>query len=337
MSSLDCGRSVKVGKRNVLVERLLGSGAFGVVFRVKDTSDGRVFALKDVECKSDSQIEKVVREVNALIAAKHQHILEIMGVDTYKPAQNTHFLILTEFCSGGDLNKRLDRGSSHELNMKWVHQLADAVNYLHSHQPPIVHRDLKADNVFLTNPLAEDIKLGDLGLAREFVATQDEETLESYYMTSGVGPTHWMAPEFFIQHYNEKADIFSLGVLYYGIFARHFERFGATKMYGVFVKIPEVQFKVGLGFAMYMMKRELVVPFGASFQASSGMKRLVQDMLRFQPDERPRSDEVLERVGSVRSSIRLDSARGPARVTVSTISVRPGHIQSTRVSRTCNS
>ena len=146
--SLDCGRSVKVGRRNVLVERLLGSGAFEVVFRVKDTSDGRVFALKDVECRSDSQIEKVVREVNALIAAKHQHIIEIMGVDTYKPAQNTHFLILTEFCCGGDLNKRLDRGSSHELNMKWVHQLADAVNYLHSRQPPIVHRDLKADNVF---------------------------------------------------------------------------------------------------------------------------------------------------------------------------------------------
>ena len=151
MSPLDCGRNVKIGKRNVLVERLLGSGAFGVVFCVSDTRDGRVFALKDVECKSDSEIQKVVREVNALIAAKQncKHILEIMGVDTYKPAQNIHFLILTEFCSGGDLNKRLDRGSSHELNMKWSHQLADAVNYLHSDQPPIVHRDLKADNVFL--------------------------------------------------------------------------------------------------------------------------------------------------------------------------------------------
>ena len=235
----------------MLVERLLGSGAFGVVFRVKDTSDGRAFALKDVECRSDSQmqIEKVVREVNALIAAKHQHILEIMGVDTYKPAQNTHFLILTEFCSGGDLNKRLDRGSSHELNMKWVHQLADAVNYLHSRQPPIVHRDLKADNVFLTNPIAEDIKLGDLGLAREFGAAQDALTHQSYYMTSVVGPIHFMPPEFFVRCYSEKVDIFSLGVLFYGIFARHFEIFGMTKMYCAFFKAPW-QATVGLGYAM---------------------------------------------------------------------------------------
>ena len=335
MSSLNAGQCIRVGKRTVVVENLLGSGAFGTVYRVKDTRDQVVFALKDVECTENFQIETVVREINALVAAKHNHIVKIMGVDTYKPSRKTHFLILTEFCAGGDLNRRLDNESNHDLNMKWVYQLADAVNFLHSRQPPIVHRDLKADNVFLANPMTEDIKLGDLGLAREFPAAAQTDSIESYYMTSGVGPTHWMAPEFFTAHYNKKADIFSLGVLFYAIFARHYQIFGKKKMYGVFVKIPNISEEndIGLGLAMYLMKQELVPPFAPSFQASNAMKSVIQDMLKFQPSERPPSDEIFERVRAMRSSFRL--SRAQVHVRVQQTSFRLHHQHRTTVSRPC--
>ena len=87
--------------------------------------------------------------------------------------------------------------------MKWMIQTADAVAHLHSCN--VVHRDLKADNVLLT--ASEDVKLGDFGLAREYIALKRADVqlydgswltnYTQYYMQSGIGPIHWVAPEFF--------------------------------------------------------------------------------------------------------------------------------------------
>lgn len=74
--------------------------------------------------------------------------------------------------------------------------------------------------------------MGDFGLAREYIALkragvrQDDgswlSTYTEYYMESGIGPIHWVAPEFFRHHYTEKADVFSLGTLLFAILERDF-------------------------------------------------------------------------------------------------------------------
>ena len=109
------------------------------------------------------------------------------------------------------------------MNMKWICQTATALAHLHSQR--VVHRDLKADNVLLT--ATEDVKLADFGLAREYTALkridvkQDEgswlTSYIQYYMNSGVGPIHLVAPVFFAGRYTEKADVFSLGTLFFAI------------------------------------------------------------------------------------------------------------------------
>lgn len=307
MAALSSGQYVNVGKRKLLVQEELGSGAFGTVFKVYDINMGTTCALKDIPCKVPANMEQVLREAQALIrAASHQRIVQILDVDNLCLSwSDVHFLILTEFCAGGDLNSRLAEPSTCIRDMKWVCQISEALSYLHSLNPPIVHRDLKADNVLLTNRTSEDLKLGDFGLAREYVALKNvdnsPEAVQTYYMRSGVGPTHWMAPEFFTHHYTEKADIFSLGGIFYAILERDFRWFGPKKMYGVFVN--STQGKVGLGYAMAYINNRAVVQLSDDFKGSNSMKQVIQNMLEFNPHNRPSAKVVYGWVENIRSSL----------------------------------
>ena len=167
--------SVRVGERQVVIQRRLGNGAFGIVYKVKESATCSVYAMKDILCSNRSVIRNTISEVETLNQISHENVIKINGVDTYdvdSDAQDSfHVLILTEYCGGGTLNERLKRSSGDELNLKWMRQKAAALSYLHSCN--LVHRDLNADNVLLT--AIEDMKLADFGLAREFIALKRTE------------------------------------------------------------------------------------------------------------------------------------------------------------------
>ncbi|TKY60407.1 serine/threonine-protein kinase WNK6 [Spatholobus suberectus] len=76
------------------------------------------------------------------------------------------------------------------------------LNYLHGHNPPIIHRDLKCDNIFINGHQGE-VKIGDLGLAT---------FLERSNAKSVIGTPEFMAPELYDENYNELADIYSFGM-----------------------------------------------------------------------------------------------------------------------------
>ena len=154
MSTLCSGSLVSIGNKNLLLSSELGRGGFGVVFKAIDQQSGHVFALKVIQSRDDQERDMVVREINSLVKAKHENIVQIMGVDTCVISSRIHFLLLTEFCSGGNLNSRLDRPSSYEREMQWLEQLSGALGYLHFCNPPIVHRDLKAENVLLVDSVS---------------------------------------------------------------------------------------------------------------------------------------------------------------------------------------
>jgi len=84
--------------------------------------------------------------------------------------------------------------------------VVEGVNYLHSQNPPIIHRDIKMSNILLTEDMK--IKISDFGLTREIKVNSNSE------FTSRVGCPLYMAPELYkIKNYTEKVDVYSLGAL----------------------------------------------------------------------------------------------------------------------------
>ncbi|XP_078364002.1 serine/threonine-protein kinase PDIK1L-like [Oculina patagonica] len=305
-------QQVQVGERGLTIQKTLGNGAFGVVYQVKDQATSEVFALKDICCENDSGLQDALSEAESLCkVVSHKNIITIQGVDwSTKKHGPIHFLILTELCAGGSLNERLTRRSSEEMNLKWMSQIADALRYLHKNG--IVHRDLKPENVLLTN--TEEAKLADFGLAREYIALKHADLVNGwlkgwltfyklYYMNTLAGTPFWIAPEVFSGHYTEKADVFSLGVIFFAILERDYVFFGGKQFYGAFVHLDQ-EGKVGLGYAM-SQNQNIKVRFSPETQGSSSQRRVTLDTLSYKAKDRPSAEEVHKRVQSSQESIRL--------------------------------
>ncbi|XP_028118450.1 probable serine/threonine-protein kinase WNK9 isoform X2 [Camellia sinensis] len=84
----------------------------------------------------------------------------------------------------------------------WCRQILKGLLYLHSHDPPVIHRDLKCDNIFINGNQGE-VKIGDLGR----VAILRKSHADHY-----VGTPEFMAPEVYAEEYNELVDIYSFGM-----------------------------------------------------------------------------------------------------------------------------
>ena len=213
------------------------------------------YAVKEVICTDPTSVDTVHREIDTMSKARHANIVRILEFGRKILPNGYSILIAQEYCPCGDLNTRLTKPSSFGTNLKWMIQITNAISFLHSSNPPIVHRDFKPHNIMLDQH--GNLKLGDFGLAREYLpwfqGRQYPPMIMKYYMTSDVGPLHWMAPEVFGQHSTEKADIFSLAGVFYAILTRDLIQDGAKFMYGVFATFVQPPIgKVGLGYAMAM-------------------------------------------------------------------------------------
>ena len=301
---------VNVGSRVLRIQHRLGNGAFGVVYKVIDETYSNVYALKDVMCLNDSDIRNAIREVQTMNQISHENVISVIAAEQFQDARGLHMLILTEYCVGGTLNERLTRRSSEEINFKWIRQMAAALAFLHSRR--IVHRDLKADNVLLT--ATEDVKLADFGLAREYIALKRIDAFRDdgswmscytqYYMNSGVGPIHWVAPEFFSGRYTEKADVFSLGTLFFAILERDFVMINGKRLYGAFKRIPGGG-EVGIGYAMAKYDPKIAIQFSPSAQGSGALQRIARDAMQYNSSDRPSAEEIHQRITNIQGSVKL--------------------------------
>ncbi|TVT99661.1 hypothetical protein EJB05_34452 [Eragrostis curvula] len=86
---------------------------------------------------------------------------------------------------------------------KWSRQILSGLYYLHSHDPPVIHRDLKCDNIFVNGNQGE-VKIGDLGLATILDHARSAHSI--------IGTPEFMAPELYDEEYNELVDIYAFGM-----------------------------------------------------------------------------------------------------------------------------
>ena len=302
MAQTNLPTQLQVGDKMVNIQQRLGNGAFGVVYKVMVEGKSEVYAMKDILCLNDSAFINAIREAYTLHRISHKNVIEIVRVGEFRDRRGSrHMLLLTEYCPGGSLNDRLARPSSDQQNLTWMTQTAEAVAHLHSCN--VVHRDLKADNVLLT--ASEDVKLGDFGLAREYIAlkragvVQDDGSwlaiYEQYYMQSRIGPIHWVAPEFLRGHYTEKADIFSLGTLLFAILERDYIVIDGRAIYGAFVSVHDKR-KIGVGLAIERVDRNTRIQFSSHAQGSNALQRIVLEVLKYNPYDRPTAQEICNRL-----------------------------------------
>ena len=172
----------------------LGGGGFGTVYRGWDRSDYLVVVKKISREKGKQEAMRLHHLKSTL--KHHENIIRIYDVKYDLGA----IWIIMEHCEKGDLNKYF-RENYDQLDIKAkVALMKDAMSgltYLHNHN--IVHRDIKPANMLVTSaPHGVIIKLADFGLCK-VLGTDDAST-----MTSNVGTSHFMAPEFWDPMSNNK-------------------------------------------------------------------------------------------------------------------------------------
>eukprot|EP00058_Branchiostoma_floridae_P026916 XP_002612407.1 hypothetical protein BRAFLDRAFT_121964 [Branchiostoma floridae] len=203
---------IRVVLNRYVVEKKLGSGNFGTAYLVRDmktkTADGEWKVLKEISVGDLAPDETVGAMHEAKLLSKLEHPGIVKFHDSFLEKEN--FCIVTEFCEGGDLDnvsseyRKRNTTPAPEQVMEWFIQLLLAVQ--HMHERKVLHRDLKAKNIFMKNNV---IKVGDFGISRILMGTSD-------MATTFTGTPYYMSPEV-LKHegYNSKSDIWSIGCILY--------------------------------------------------------------------------------------------------------------------------
>lgn len=192
--------------RYIRYQDILGRGAFKTVYKAFDEVDGIEVAWNQVRIddvlQSPENLERLYSEVHLLKFLKHENVMKFYN--SWVDDQNKTINIITELFTSGSL--RQYRMKHKKVDMKavknWATQILRGLVYLHSHDPPILHRDLKCDNIFINGNHGE-VKIGDLGLA----TVMQQPTARSV-----IGTPEFMAPELYEEEYNELVDIYSFGM-----------------------------------------------------------------------------------------------------------------------------
>ncbi|KAL4151645.1 hypothetical protein PRNP1_008587 [Phytophthora ramorum] len=211
--------SLHVDYKELQIEEMIGQGAFGTVHRAKWR--GTAVAVKILVCQylTADILEEFEAEVQIMSILRHPNICLLMGACLEPPTR----CLVIEYLPRGSLWNVLRQDVVIDMGKQYgfARDTALGMNYLHSFQPPILHRDLKSPNLLIDS--AYSLKISDFGLARVRAHFQT--------MTGNCGTTQWMAPEVLAaEKYTEKADVFSYGVVVWETVTRQCPYEGLTQI-----------------------------------------------------------------------------------------------------------
>ncbi|XP_028269951.1 cyclin-G-associated kinase isoform X4 [Parambassis ranga] len=232
------GQIVELGDMKLRIKRMIAEGGFAFVFEAQDMSGGKDYALKRLLSNEEEKNKEIIQEVCFMKKLSgHPNVVQFCSAASISKEESdtgqAEFLILTELCKGQlvDFMKRVEQRApmSCDTVLKIFYQTCRAVQHMHKQKPPVIHRDLKVENLLISNQ--GTIKLCDFGSATtvshypDYSWSAHKRSMVEDEITRNTTPAY-RTPEM-IDLYsnfpiNEKQDIWALGcILYLLCFKQH--------------------------------------------------------------------------------------------------------------------
>ncbi|XP_074942281.1 serine/threonine-protein kinase Nek5 [Phalacrocorax aristotelis] len=247
----------------------IGEGSFGKIFLAKGKVNNEQCVIKEVNLTKMPVKEKEASQKEVILLAKMKHA---NIVTFYASLQEKNKLyIVMEYCDGGDLMKRINMQHGvlfdEDQILTWFVQIS--LGLKHIHDKKILHRDVKAQNIFLSNN-GKVAKLGDFGIARQLNSTME-------FAHTCVGTPYYLSPEICENRpYNNKTDIWSLGCVLYELCAlKH--PFEGNSLHQLVLKICRGHFH----------------PVSPNY--SYDLRILISQLFKISPKDRPSINSVLRK------------------------------------------
>ncbi|KAK8965010.1 putative LRR receptor-like serine/threonine-protein kinase [Platanthera guangdongensis] len=199
---------LKKATKSFSVEMLIGSGAFGNVYRGVLDNETRTVAVKIAHSNSAENVEEFRNEVDLLSRIRHKNLVSLLGYC----AEAGHMILVYEYVPHGTLLDYLVGGKGRNP-LTWEERVTIAIGsakgivHLHEFEPPIIHRDLKLSNILVGDGC--EAKISDFGLVR-MGPSEDA----SHVTTQVVGTPGYIDPAYYLSHHlTTSSDVFSFGVI----------------------------------------------------------------------------------------------------------------------------
>ena len=248
----------------------LGSGSYGQVYLCINKRTKEKVAVKVIKKgkKNNNLNQNIIQEIDILKILEHSNIINLF--EFYEGKFN--YYLVTEYCMNGNLFDFIRKSPnliSESRASVILFQILSAINYCHSKK--IIHRDIKPENIMLDMKLTSGyplVKIIDFGTSK---------IIENEYENEFIGTPYFIAPEVIKKQYNNKCDLWSIGVLLYFIITKK-RPFTGKNFEEVFNNIQnnEIDFNInGLN------------------NSSEELKDLITNLLKKNPDERLSAEEAL--------------------------------------------